>query len=222
MNGGPIDPEAEETAMIPSTLTPRALFAPVLATLLTLGLVACQGPSSEPTPEEKPAPTLPRIESPDLGIAIGALPAVWTVETNQGSELRLAHHDADGTADGELWFEVRKPAIGGVNLVDMIKEAQASYESMPQGSFHGQVELGTQFGTAFSVRGRFEQDGQLMEERQIFSVHPDDRDKALVMVYRYPAGEDSRPRTEEMLNLFTELESLAFQQGGGEEEAAEG
>lgn len=184
----------------------------LLATLLASGLTACQGPSSDEAAVEK-APVLPRVESPELGIAIGAVPAEFEVVDAESPEIRLRHHDAEGNTDGELWLETRAPTVGGVNLVDMIKSAKAAYEALPGGTFHGQIELGTQFGTAFSVRGRFEENGQLMEERQIFSVHPDDRDKALVMVYRYPAGEDSRPRTEEMLELFTELEALSFQQG---------
>lgn len=185
----------------------RSIFALALTAFLLAG---CQPQASteEAEPDATSEAALPRAENETLGIALGAVPAEWEVVDEAGEPMRLSRVDGDG----ELWIERRSPAVGGVNLINMIERAKTDYEAMEEGAFHGQVELGTQFGTAFSVRGRFLEDDVLMEERQIFSVHPSERDKALVMVYRYPAGEDSAERTQEMLGLFTELEDLSFQQ----------
>jgi hypothetical protein len=189
-----------------------------LITLITLSavalLTACQPPAEESAAPATSDETLPRIENQELGLAVGAVPTEWKVVSAEGETIRLEHLDETGAADGELWLEARAPEVGGVNLVNMIKRSQEQYEAMEEGSFKGQVELGTQFGNAFSVRGQFTESGQAYEERQIFSVHPSNRDLALVMVYRYPAPANSRERTEEMLELFSELEDLSFQQGG--------
>lgn len=189
-----------------------------LITLITTAavalLIACQPPTEEAAEPADSGETLPRIENESIGLAIGAVPTQWKVVTAEGETLRLEHLDETGAADGELWIETRAPEVGGVNLVNMIKKSQAGYEAMDEGVFKGQVELGTQFGNAFSVRGQFSEAGQAYEERQIFSVHPSQRELALVMIYRYPAPANSRERTEEMLELFSELEDLSFQQGG--------
>ncbi|MDY7094387.1 MAG: hypothetical protein SX243_15560 [Acidobacteriota bacterium] len=196
-------------------------FIVLITTAAVALLIACQPPTEETAGPEASGETLPRIENQQLGLAVGAVPTQWKVVSGEGETIRLEHLDETGAADGELWIETRSPEVGGVNLVNMIKQSQADYEAMEEGVFKGQVELGTQFGNAFSVRGQFNEAGQAYEERQIFSVHPAQRDLALVMVYRYPAPANTRERTEEMLALFSELEDLSFQPGGSEPASGE-
>ena len=154
---------------------------------------------------------LPRPENAALGVAIGAVPEDFEVALNEGDQLRLGRKEIGG----ELWLQIERPEVGGVNLVDMVNEWKASYEARPQGKFYGQIELGTQFGAAYTVRGAYENEqGEMIEERRIFTVHPTG-DKALTMVYAYPSPANSRERTDEMLNLFSEIETLDFQPDPG-------
>ncbi len=179
----------------------KKVFVPVILFFLTV--LACSPPAEAP----KAKKTLPRPENAALGVAIGAVPTDFEVTINEGDQLRLERKEIGG----ELWLRLDRPEIGGVNLVDLVNEWKATYEGRPNGKFFGQIELGTQFGPAYSVRGAYENEaGEMLEERRIFSVHPAGG-KALTMVYTYPSPADSRARTDEMLLLFSELEALDFQ-----------
>ena len=181
--------------MIKKTLVPLVL--------LTVFAVACGKAPGIPEDSGK----LPRPENAALGIAIGAVPKECKVTLNEGDQLRLERQEIGG----EIYLSVERPEVGGVNLVEMVRHWEQAYREKPEGQFHGQIELGTQFGPGYSVRGTYRQDGgQLVEERRVFCVHPSG-DKALTMVYTYPSPANSRERTEEMLNLFSEVESLDFQ-----------
>ncbi|MCH9649801.1 MAG: hypothetical protein K0U98_16305 [Deltaproteobacteria bacterium] len=171
----------------------------VASSLLWLGCGQAPGESAS-------TKKLIRAENPALGIAIGAVLENFELAANEGDQLRLKRKEGEG----EIWLEASRPEIGGINLVALVNESKPQYEALDEGKFHGQVELGTQFGTAYSVRGSFAKEGVGVEERRIFSLHPDGQ-QILTMVYSYPRGNQSRARTEEMLEFFTELESLDFQ-----------
>lgn len=185
----------------------KKTFAPVLAFALVLALVGLALACAQAPEAPEATNTLPRPENPALGVAIGAVPPEFEVAVNEGDQLRLRRQEIGG----ELYLEVESPEAGGVNLVELVRRWEETYNERPQGKFHGQIELGTQFGSAYTVRGTYETEGgELVEERRIFAVHPTG-DKALIMVYTYPSPANSRERTDEMLDLFSEVESLDFQ-----------
>ncbi len=180
--------------------------APLLALVLTVLVAGCAGsPGQESSSSKKRI----RVENPALGLAIGAILPSLDLVTNEGETLRLKHKEGEG----EIWLEVSTPEVGGLNLVAMVQQSKVAYESLEEGKFYGQAELGTQFGSAYTVRGSFARDGEAVEERRIFSLHPDGR-QIITMIYAYPTGNNSRARTNEMLELFSELESLDFQSDG--------
>jgi hypothetical protein len=171
--------------------------------VLGLGILACGSPPGESAAKAK---KLPRIESQELGIAIGAVPAIFDVVSSEGGEVHLRRHEGEG----DVRFEIQRPEIGGVNLIEIVRDWKEKYLAMPAGKFLGQVELTTQLGPAYTVRGSYEQDGKALEERRIFCLHPDG-DKVLTLVYTYPEGNSSRTRTDELVELLTELEPLDHQ-----------
>jgi len=184
---------------------PLRTFSVALAATLTLGLMTL-GCGAKPGDSFQEAKKLPRIENPTLGIAIGAVPAAFKVESQEGEEIRLRR--AEG--EGEITIFQEFPEVGGVNLVQMVRTWKEKYQTMPEGKFLGQVELTTQFGPAYTVRGSYQEDGVPREERRIFCLHPDG-DKVLTLAYVYPLGNNSRERTDELFGLVTELEALDFQ-----------
>lgn len=183
---------------------PAASYRPTALSLCALlalaGLsVACQ----KPAPEPPSAPASTRVESLELGLALANVPEGFKVLDS--ASLRLGRTD-DQT--GELWVEVGPSTPTGINMVQVVRDWEDQYKAMPEGQFLGQLELGSQFGTTFTVRGRYSKDGLTMEERRIFTVYPGG-DRLVTMVYSYPAGEDTKVRSDQMFAVFGELEPLA-------------
>jgi hypothetical protein len=199
----------------------------LLSTLLLLA--ACSQPAPEPEPEPEPV----RVENASLGLAYSDLGEGWEVAENAENALKLRR---TGEGGGELWIEVAPERRAGVNLYKEVNDWKAQYEAMEGGTFHGQVELGSQFGTTFSVRGRFTAEGQRWEERRILTLYPG-ANRTLSLIYRYPApGDDpnsdeerlaTQERTNQMfeqmglLGAFTPAEGEGAD-GGGEAASTEG
>jgi hypothetical protein len=184
----------------------RRFFA--LPWVATLCLAALAGCDRETTPAE-PVSTAPeRIESPALQIAIAGLPGGFDVTANQGESLRFEREP--GLPPGEAWIEVGPPVEGGINLVEIIRGQRAEFEALPGGSFSGNGELQLQDGRpAYYSRGRFDDNEKKVEEFRVWSVHPVDSSRLLTVFYRYPAGEDSKERLDDVLLLVGEIEGLA-------------
>ncbi|MEM9292477.1 MAG: hypothetical protein AAGD01_12415 [Acidobacteriota bacterium] len=180
-------------------------YALLTTLLLTVPFLAC-APAQEPVVEEA-APEPVRVENAALGIAISELASQFDVADN-GESIVLQRNEGEGT----VTVTAQAPEIGGVNLIDLIAAAKEDFNSRPGGEYHGQVELGSQLGTAFSVRGSYTaEDGSSVEERHVYSVHPSG-DKALVVRYAYPQGDldDTRARTNELFeDVFSLIEALA-------------
>jgi len=180
------------------------------AALLLLGAVGCQ-PSGEGGGEAA-APSGERVESPGLGIAVAALPDFFEVASNQGEELVL--EPADPEVGGRLVIRTFTPELGGVNLVEAVNLHAEEIRGREGGEYLGQRELGTQLGSAYYSRGRYDGDGGeggggRVEEVSVFLLHPDG-DKRLDLVYSYPAGEDSGARLQDQLfGVLGEIEPLA-------------
>ncbi len=170
--------------------------------VLAVFLPGCQ--PEEPEPEPEPAQ---RVENPEVGVVLTDVPDFFALEVNDGSRLELV--PADGTTAGRVFVRAGEPETGGINLVAAVEEHKATILAA-SGEFQGQRELGTQMGTAFYSRGRFPDDGgQTTEETVIFMVHPLG-DRTLQLVYRYPAGDDSKERIQDQLfSLLEVLEPLS-------------
>ena len=82
---------------------------------------------------------------------------------------------------------------------------KAWIEGLPDGEYKGAQELQGEFGSAFYSRGRFVDAGALVEETVVFLIHPAGN-RLLEIHYRYPAGEDSATRVQELIEVLGQLE----------------
>ncbi len=169
----------------------RKLVGLLLVSLFAAGVGGCQKEGEQDVPE--------RIENPQLGIAIAALPAPFQVAVNEGTTLELV------AGEGRLSIIAGAAQVAGINLVQAVWDHKASIVDRPGGEYKGQQELGTQFGTAFYSRGRYQGDAGEVEETVILVIHPWG-DRRLDLRYRYPATDDSKERIQEQ--LFAVLERL--------------
>ncbi len=174
----------------------RGSIALALASLLGLTL-ACGG-------GEEPAATAERVENAALEVAIDALPSGFVVARNEGPALVLDAADADGQIVVEVGAQV-----GGVNLIDELNQHVADIEARPGGTYQGQVEFVGPLGPLYLSRGRFTDDaGAAMEEYRAMTLHPRG-DRALHLIYTYPAGDDTAERGNALAELAGELGPLA-------------
>jgi len=197
---------------------PLAPSLPLLTTALLLMLTAACGTPEPPAPEPTPEPV--RVENPSLGLVYTDLMAGWEVAENGDGVLKLRRAGDEG---GAMWVEVAPDQRAGVNLYKEVNDWKAKYEAMEGGTFHGQVELGSQFGTTFSVRGRFTEGDQKWEERRILTLYPG-ANRTLSLIYRYPApGDDpnsdaerlvTQERTNQMFEQMGLLQALTADEGG--------
>ena len=176
----------------------RSTTATFLAlALAALTLVAC---ASEPPAPPAPAPE--RIENPELGLAIAALPAAFEVAENQGETLKLAAAEVDG---GSVEITIGPLELGGINLVEVVKERKAEIEA--EGLYFGNRELMTPYGPAYTTRGQVTGPDGPVEVTSAYSLHPDGSDRLMTVTYSYPGGGDSQARVGELLELLGELEA---------------
>lgn len=191
----------------------RALPALAVASLL---LAAACGPEQEDTTIAI-LPTEPeRVENAVLGIVLaGPQEAGFDVVTNQGESLVLVRHAQGEQAEATLTYQASPPQTAGINLIEAVKQQQAEIESRPGGNFLGQVELMSQFGTAYSTRGRYAGEaGGEVEEIKIFTVHPAG-DRLLSMTYRYPTDDGgTKERLDQAMAALALVEPLAAPEAG--------
>ena len=166
--------------------------------LLAFTLTACG--SKEPAPT---AAAAERIESPDLGLAIAAMPAAFEVAENAGETLRLAAPDVDGSS---VEITIGPLEMAGINLVEVVKEKRAAFEA--DGLYFGNRELMTPYGPAYTTRGQINGPDGPVEVTSVYSLHPDGSDRLMTVTYEYPGGGDSQARVGELLELLGELEPL--------------
>jgi len=170
---------------------PQRRFLPVL---IALSVVACAGPPAPP-PD-------PGVENLDLDIRLAAVPDGLLVTDNQGTSLQL--RPAGENLGGVLWFAVGSEQAG-VNLVAAVKAHQERIEGQPEGDYKGAQELQGPLGTAFYSRGRFVETGGTEEETVLLTIHPSGN-RLLTISYRYPAGEDSAKRVEQLIEVLSNVE----------------
>jgi hypothetical protein len=149
-----------------------------------------------------PTPESTAIENVDLGLTLSGLPPGLVLASNQGSSFEL--RPADQSQGGILWFKVG-PEQEGVNLVAAVQAHKDQIEGRNDGDYNGGQELTGEFGTAFYSRGRYVEDGEQTEEAAVFMIHPSGN-RLLVIHYRYPAGDDSAARVEQLIDVINYVE----------------
>ena len=169
------------------------LLAPSVVALLLAG---CGGQAPTTAAPE-------RVESPELGLAVAALPAAFTVAENAGETLRFT---APGVAGGAVEITVGPLELGGINLVEVVKERRAELEA--EGRYFGNRELMTPSGPAYTTRGQISGPDGPVEVTSVYSLHPDGSDRLMTVTYRYPGDGDSQARVGELLELLGEIEAL--------------
>ena len=100
--------------------------------VLYVALSGCQQ-AAPPAPE--------RVENPEIGIAVAALPEAFTVAQATGEIIKLQ-------APGEVGPGTATIAVGeisdyGINLVEKVKARREWFESQEGGRYLGNRELGT-------------------------------------------------------------------------------
>ena len=175
----------------------QLIQAGVLAGILTLSGCA-------PNQQEAATPTLHRVESPSLGIAIADLPADFEVTSDQGQIIELQSIGEGPT--GTLHIEATEELGGGINLVAAAEGMQEWFEQQPNGQYFGNLELGTPTGPAFTARGSYSGEAGEVEELRVFALHPT-ANRMLRMTYRYPPGE-GKIRMQQLVAVLGEIEAL--------------
>jgi len=169
----------------------------LLACSMALLSVACRKP--------EPAQTGPqRVENPDLGIAIAALPTAFEVVVNQGSDLRLTAPGPNGA--GSVGIGVGPEDSAAVNLPAEAKATQQYFESLDNGQYFGNLELVAPFGSAFTARGAYDREDGRVGEIRVFALHPL-QSRLLTFSFVYPEGE-SKERMQQLAELLGEIEGL--------------
>jgi hypothetical protein len=162
-------------------------------------LPGCTGETSPPSTRESV-----RVENPQLGIAVAALPDAFEVVTADGETIELVANGPGGT--GRAVIAAGPVEQGGINLVEATKERKAWFESKAGAIYHGQRELGTPIGTAFTARATYPMDDSEIEETWVGAVHPGEN-RLLTITYTYPTGE-TQTRIEQLLTLLGEIEPI--------------
>lgn len=187
---------------------PAALIA--LAAALTLYGCAPGGDGGEGGGEDPGAatPAGPPATNAELGITLSRVPAGFEVARNEGSELVLVRTDPEDPARLEILVGPAQSA--GINLKDQVWEEKARIESLPEGEYKGQNELGgAAIGTVYTSRGRFVNDaGQTVEEYRALAVHPvqrPDEHRLLILDYEYPPTEKTGERLTQLMQVIEQV-----------------
>jgi len=170
----------------------------ITASALLIG--SCNQP-----PEPETAETTPMVvENSELRLRLAGVPGSFMTVTNDGDQLVL--NVAGPDTEGEILF-ANKPPEAGQNLPAEIKLRRTLIEEQKDGDFLGAQELTSQLGTTYYSRGRYVLDGILIEETTIFALHPY-ADRITTITYRYPAGDDSSERVQQLFEVLAVVEGL--------------
>jgi hypothetical protein len=98
----------------------------------------------------------------------------------------------------------------GQNIPAAVDAHQRSIEQLEDGQAHGRQELVSQLGTTFISRIGFVEDGAPIEETAVYTLHPAGG-RMMTITYRYPAGDDSSERAQELLEVVGAIEPMAIE-----------
>lgn len=187
---------------IATALRTAALAVTVLISLVAL---ACGTPA-----EQAPAKPDPVINEA-MNLSFARLPIGFTVTENSDSTLELGPTDPEqSSGPTAMWVEVGEPSDFGIPLVDIVNSQKDQYEALEGGTFAGNRELGTHVGKAYYSRGGYTFEGAAVEETRIFLVHPTEN-RLVTFHYRYPSGDDSGARIQELFTWLGELSAIVAQ-----------
>ena len=178
----------------------RLVFVLLFITASSLLIGSC---NRQPEPEiVEPTPMV--VENNELRLRIAGVPGNFKTVTNDGDELILSV--ADPAIEGEILF-ANKPPEAGQNLPAELRSHEELIEEREGGDYLGAQELTSQLGTTYYSRGRYLLDGSLIEETTIFALHPY-ADRITTITYRYPAGDDSSERVQQLFDVLGVVEGL--------------
>jgi hypothetical protein len=178
----------------PHTLAPAA----ALAIVFVLG--AC---SSEPAAPPAPADT--SLEAPAVMLRLGATPEVFELDTNDAAGLAFTAPSLAGPS--MVTVTLGDVVDGGINIFEQVEEQLASFTELPEGASYGQTQLVAPIGLTFMLRGRYQDEGRAVEELRAILVHPAGN-RLLTASYRYPVGDDTSERGQQLMELLGEMEPL--------------
>ena len=178
----------------------RLILMLAIAVASSAMLATCRQ-AAEPEVVERPAMV---VENLDLRLRLAGVPDGFTVVTNDGEQLIL--NPSDPATEGQVSFANHPPEMGQ-NLPAEVTAHQAFIEDLPDADYRGAQELVSQLGTTFYSRGRYLEDGSQVEETVIFALHPD-ADRSTTITYRYPAGDDSSVRVQQLFDVLAVVEGL--------------
>ena len=181
----------------------RPAHRPSCPPAIAIALLACLAAGCQPAPSEPEPPPAVRLESPELGVAVAALPAAFQVVSNDAEGLVL-----EGPGGARLRLTIGPEQRTGINLVEAVKTRRSEIEAAPGGSYLGNRELMTPIGSAFTARGSYERNGARIEETTVFALHPS-ANRRLTLTYLYPEGE-AETRVQELLGVLGEIEGIGF------------
>lgn len=174
------------TLPFPSTFTRGALRGALVAGLIFVAACAKEAPKEPAAP---PPPV--KVVNAQLGIEVAAVPDGLEVEPTQDATIVLVLEDK--TQEGRIVIEAGPVEKGGINLVEAAQQHKAAALAREGGVYKGRTELGAPLGTAFTSRAQWTEGGRTLEEIKVFLIHPN-RDRKLIIDYRYPAGADTPKR----------------------------
>ncbi len=191
-------------------------------TIITICLVAAALACAEaPQPEPEPDP----VVNQQLNVKFPKVPHDFEVATNSGNQLELSVRsgiEKDGVAKtGKMWVTVDERSDFGIDLVGIMQGQKDEYLALEGGAFSGSQQLGTPSGVGYYSRGQFDENGARQEETRVHLVHPTEN-RLVTFFYRYPAGEDSGERVQELLVWVGELEPAESLETEGSSDAEDG
>ena len=168
---------------------------------LTAALTLLLLPAACSRPDTGPGQAPAGVEIPALGLELATLPEGFVVASSSDTGLVLEPADTDREGSIEI---TGAPEDLGPNLVEAVRAHQREIEARPGGEYLGARELVGPLGTAFWSRGRYTEDGRVLEEAVVFTLDP--RQERIVKIASvYPAGEDSAGRIQALLAVLGEL-----------------
>ena len=145
------------------------------------------------------------IEAGAAGVRVVALPEVFEVSSNDDAGLTLAAPSLPGPSALTVTLSPRYEQ--GLNIVEAVELTMAEFAALPGGRSFGQTQLVAPLGLAYMARGRYQVDGESVEELRALLAHPWGN-RLLTLSYIYPLGEDTSERGGQLMELLGEMEAL--------------
>ena len=181
-------------------MTLRILTSLIASSTIILALGAC---GSEPI--APPVSTDTSLVAPSARVRLATTPEIFEVAANDAERLEFTAPSLPGPS--RVTITLGEIETAGINIFERVEQQLASFNELPSGSSFGQTQLVAPIGLIFMLRGRFEEDDREVEELRAILVHPVGN-RLLTISYRYPAGNDTAERGQQLMELLGEIEDL--------------